>query len=111
MRFCPALSPLSGAHDDFHLRCSVRAVGVRYHYCRMRLVLIGTASIERAPSVEQAYITHSAPCLLFGHLPPGKATPMRHQCDIKATPKRVDSQPIGTPLRPQSHPKAPPKPP
>jgi hypothetical protein len=26
--------------------------------------------------------------------------PMRHQCDIKATPKRVDSQRIGTPLRP-----------
>jgi hypothetical protein len=97
MRFCPALSPLSGAHDDFHLRCSVRAVGVRYHYGRMRLVLIGTASIERAPSVEQAYITHPAPRLLFGHLPSGKATPMRHQCDIKATPKRVDSQPIGTP--------------
>jgi hypothetical protein len=36
---------------------------------------------------------------------------MRHQCDIKATSKRVDSQPIGTPLRPQSHPKATTRPP
>src|ERR1035437_7819250 len=34
------------------------------------------------------------------------ATSMRHQCDIKVTPKRVDSQAIGTPLRPQSYPKA-----
>src|ERR1035441_967426 len=36
----------------------------------------------------------------------GQATPMRLQCDIKATPKPLDSQGIGTPMRPQSHPKA-----
>jgi len=51
-----------------------------------------------------------------------KATPKPHQCDIKATSMRVDSQAIGTPkppqsyfnatlMRPQSHPKAPTKPP
>jgi hypothetical protein len=39
-----------------------------------------------------------------------KATPKPHQCDIKATSKRVDSQAIGTPLRPQCDPKATPKP-
>jgi hypothetical protein len=30
-----------------------------------------------------------------GRMMNAEATPMRHQCDIKATPKRVDSQPIG----------------
>jgi len=51
-----------------------------------------------------------------------KATPKPHQCDIKATSMRVDSQAIGTPkppqsyfnatlMRPQSYPKAPTKPP
>src|ERR1035437_937402 len=37
---------------------------------------------------------------------PGQRHPKPHQCDIKATSKRVDSQAIGTPLRPQSHPNA-----
>ena len=34
----------------------------------------------------------------------GQATPKPHQCDIKATSKRVDSQGVGTPKPPQSHP-------
>src|ERR1019366_9775034 len=38
-----------------------------------------------------------------------QATPNPHQCDIKATSKRVDSQPIGTPEPPQGHPNATPK--
>jgi hypothetical protein len=42
---------------------------------------------------------------------PGKATPKPHQCDIRATPKRVDSQPIGTPKPPQGSAKAILKPP
>src|SRR5664279_1838681 len=42
---------------------------------------------------------------------PGKATPKPHQCDIRATPKRVDSQPIGTPKPPQGSAKATLKPP
>jgi hypothetical protein len=39
------------------------------------------------------------------HLPKpsraGQATPKPHQCDIKASSKRVDSQPIGTPKPPR----------
>ena len=42
---------------------------------------------------------------------PGKATSMRHQCDIKAPSKPVDSQAVATLMRPQSHPHATPKPP
>ena len=42
---------------------------------------------------------------------PGKATLMRHQCDIKATSMRVASQAVATFMRPQSHPHATSKPP
>src|SRR5450759_1615480 len=38
-----------------------------------------------------------------------RSHPKPHQCDIKATSKRVDSQPIGTPEPPQGHPKATPR--
>ena len=46
MRFCPALSPVSDAQDDFHLRSSVRAVRVRYHCGRMRLFPFGRLPVE-----------------------------------------------------------------
>jgi len=39
----------------------------------------------------------------------GRATPKPHQCDIKATLRRTDSQAIGTPRPPASHPEATPK--
>ena len=42
---------------------------------------------------------------------PLKATLKPHQCDIKATPMRVDSQAVGTPKPPQCDPKATLKPP
>jgi hypothetical protein len=37
---------------------------------------------------------------------PPKATSMRHQCDIKATSMRVESQAVGTPKPPQCDPQA-----
>jgi hypothetical protein len=45
----------------------------------------------------------------YQSLSPGQSHPKPHQCDIKATSKRVDSQAIGTPKPPQSHPKATPR--
>jgi hypothetical protein len=36
----------------------------------------------------------------------GQATPKPHQCDIKATSKRVDSQLLATPKPPQCDPNA-----
>ena len=53
MRFCPALSPVSDAQDDFHLRSSVRAVRVRYHNGRMHLF-----PFRRLP-VEDVGLLHS----------------------------------------------------
>jgi hypothetical protein len=42
-----------------------------------------------------------------GREKPPKATLKRHQCDLKATPMRIDSQLIATPKPPQCDHKAP----
>ena len=52
-------------------------------------------------SIANAYTTHTKPkAEVRKQNPAPKATPMRHQCDIKATSMRVASQAVATPKPP-----------
>ena len=64
---------------------------------------LGVDAQAGVETVQIQWFVNAAGCLGWRglcHEGEGKATSMRHHCDIKATPKRVDSQRIGTPTPP-----------